>query len=387
MKLTKKLIESTPCPASGQVFLRDSEMQNFALRLTPNRKTFIFEKRIHGRNTRITIGPFGVLTVEQARTKALQYAAEVLSGGNPAEKITAQREEATLIDLIALYKEHHLPKKRSIRNDLGMIKNILSKWNNRKLSSITRKEIALLHATVGKTARYQANRVLALLRKMFNLAKIWGLYSGDNPATGIEKFREEKRERFIEEYELPRLFAAIAEEANIRVRRIILVALLTGVRRNEVFSMRWEDINFISKTWKISKTKNGQPHLLPLPAPVISMLSQLSRQSDNPFVFPSIKGEGHVVNIKRAWNRIRQRARLEDVRFHDLRRTCGSWMANQGIPLQVIGKVLNHSQISTTEIYARLILDPQRKALEGNAERMLAIGTAHTTSHGINTAC
>ena len=240
--------------------------------------------------------------------------------------------------------------------------------------------MVLLHATVGKRAPYQANRVLALLRKMFNLAKIWGLFSGDNPVTGIEKFKEEKRERFVEEYELPRLFAAIAEEVNVRVQKIIMISLLTGARRTEVLSMRWEDLNFSARTWRIGKTKNGQPHLLPIPAPVISILSQLPRESHNPYVFPSVTGEGHVVNIKRAWNRIRRKARLEDVRFHDLRRTCGSWMANQGVPLQVIGKVLNHAQINTTEIYARLILDPQRKALDGNAERMLAIGKHETVS-------
>jgi integrase len=218
---------------------------------------------------------------------------------------------------------------------------------------------------------------------MFNLARDWGLYAGENPAMRIPLFTEESRDRFVQPEELPRLFQAIDEEPDVSVRSVFLTALLTGARRGEVLAMRWEDVNLARAVWRIPHTKAGRPHLLPLPQAVVSILRRVPRREDASYVFIGHNGTGHLQNMKRAWNRIRRKAGIEDVRFHDLRRTIGSWLAGSGENLHLIAKVLNHHDVSTTAIYARLNLDPVRQALERNAEKMLE-AAAQTNLAGRN---
>jgi len=221
---------------------------------------------------------------------------------------------------------------------------------------------------------------------MFNLAQDWGLYAGENPATRIQMFREDSRDRFVQPEELHRLFQAIAEEADPSVRAVLLTALLTGARRTEVLTMRWDEVSLTRAEWRIPDTKGGRPHLLPLPHALVATFRSLPRVDGNPYVFPGQSGSGHLQNMKRAWDRIRLAAGIHDVRFHDLRRTVGSWLAGSGESLHLIGKVLNHRDVSTTAIYARLNLDPVRQALERNAEKMLSAATPQRTPAVMRTA-
>ena len=370
-RLTKQVIDETPFPSAGQVFVRDTELPGFALRVTKGRKSFVLEKRIRGRMRRLTIGPYGPLTVDQARKLANTHMGAIAHGDDPAQVRQDRLHEPTFGDLTEQYLERHAPRKRSARDDRGMLDTHLMDFRARKLSDLSRNDVARLHAKIGATAPYRANRLVALLRKMFNLARDWGLYLGENPATRIQFFREESRDRFVQPEELPRLFQAIVEEPNVYVRTILLTALLTGARRSEVLTMRWDDVSLTRAEWRIPQTKAGRPHLLPLPNPLVVMLQSLPRTEAVPYVFPGQNGAGHLQNIKRAWDRIRLKAGMQDVRFHDLRRTVGSWLAGSGESLPLIGKVLNHSDVSTTAIYARLSLDPVRQALERNASKML----------------
>ncbi len=252
-----------------------------------------------------------------------------------------------------------------------MLTTHLTVFRTRRLTDLNRNDVARLHAQVGETAPYRANRLVALLRKMFNLARDWGLSVGENPATRIQIFREESRDRFVQPEELPRLFRAIAEESDPSVRAVVLTALLTGARRTEVLTMRWDEVSLTRAEWRIPHTKAGRPHLLPLPHALVVLLRSLSRVEGNPYVFVGQHGVGHLHDMKRAWDRIRMRAGIHDVRFHDLRRTVGSWLAASGESLHLIGKVLNHRDVSTTAIYARLNLNPVRQALERQATKML----------------
>jgi integrase len=373
VKLTKRLIDGTPYPTEGQCFLRDAELPGFAVRLSPGAKTFILEKRIHGRMRRITIGPYGPLTLDQARERALALSHEINDGHDPADARQAKCKELTFGELAELYLARHAPRKRTASNDRNMLNRYFAVWQHRRLSSLARKDVALLHSCIGETAPYAANRVVALVRKMFNLAHLWGVYTGENPATSIELFSEERRDRFVQPQELPKLFEALQEEPNPYLKTAFLVALLTGARRSEILSMRWEHVDTQQAVWRIPHTKANRPHYLPLPQPVLALLEGLPRLQDNHYVFPGRDGTGHLVNIAKAWTRIRSRANLPDVRIHDLRRTLGSWLAASGASLVLIGNALNHTQVSTTAIYARMNLDPVRVALEANAQRMLAL--------------
>ena len=370
-RLTKQIIDETSFPSAGQVFVRDEELPGFALRVTKGRKSFILEKRIRGRMRRLTIGPYGPLTVDQARKLAATHVGAIAQGDDPAQIRQDRLHEPTFGELTAQYLERHAPRKRSARDDQAMLTTHLAVFRTRKLTDINRNDVARLHAQVGEMAPYRANRLVALLRKMFNLARDWGLYAGENPATRIQMFREEARDRFVQPEELPRLFQAIAEEADPSIRGVLLTALLTGARRSEVLTMRWDEVSLTRAEWRIPHTKAGRPHLLPVPHALVAMLRSLPMVEGNPYVFVGQNGAGHLHDMKRAWDRIRVKAEIRDVRFHDLRRTVGSWLAASGENLHLIGKVLNHRDVSTTAIYARLNLTPVRQALERNAAKML----------------
>lgn len=378
-RLTKQLIDETPFPAAGQVFVRDTPLRGFALRVTQGRKSFILEKRIRGRMRRLTLGPYGPLTVDQARKLAAMHVGAIAQGDDPAQVRQDRLHEPTFGDLTAQYLERHAPRKRSGRDDQGMLTSHLAVFRTRKLTDLNRNDVARLHAQVGETAPYRANRLVALLRKMFNLARDWGLHAGENPATRIQMFSEESRDRFVQPEELPRLFQAIAEEAGPAVRAVVLTALLTGARRTEVLTMRWDEVSLTRAEWRIPQTKAGRPHLLPLPHALVATLRSLSRVEGNPYVFVGQHGVGHLHDMKRAWERIRMKAGIRDVRLHDLRRTVGSWLAGSGESMPLIGTVLNHRDVSTTAIYARLNLDPVRQALERNASRMLEAAACQRT--------
>lgn len=298
VRITKKVIDGIKRPKKGQFFLRDIELLGFGVRFTPGSTSFILEKRIKGRMRRISLGPYGGLTLEDAQNKAKRMIGEIADGKDPAEDRLEQKREPTFGDLIEAYKERHLPRKKSAKNDELQIGAHLDGWKNRKLSAITRREVSRLHSDLGeKSGPYAANRVVALLRKMFNLGQIWGMFKGENPGTGIGMFPEKKRERFVHPDELPRLMEALKGEENFYIRAAFLVCLFTGARKGEVLSMRWEDVDLAQGIWRIPETKAGRSHLVPLPAPVVELLRNLPLVHNNPYVFSGRKGNQWSISI------------------------------------------------------------------------------------------
>ena len=277
---------------------------------------------------------------------------KILKGENPARDRKEKLHAATFGELASLYLKNQTPRKKSIHHDQSMLNNHLARWQHRKLSSIRRVDVVTLHNYIGESARYAANRTVTLLRRMFNLAKMWDVYSGENPAKGIELFPEEKRDRFVQPVEMPKLWEAMKAEPNEYIQKAFLLSLFTGARRGEILAMEWAHLTLDTPepVWRIPMTKAGRAHTLPLPAPVVALLRSIPRMHESPYVFPSHRGSGHLVNISKAWKRIRERAGLQDVRIHDLRRTVGSMLKAAGEDLTLIGKVLNHKELSTTAI-------------------------------------
>jgi integrase len=210
---------------------------------------------------------------------------------------------------------------------------------------------------------------------MFELGRHWGFVpeNATNPARGIDKFKEHKRDRWVTPEELPRLAAAITQDPNLYVRAAVWLYLLTGVRKTELLKARWEDVNFVRCELRLLETKAGRTHYIPLSPPALALLRALPRQEGNPYLLPGAKSGHHLVNIAKSWRRVRKVAGVEDVRLHDLRRTVGSWLAQAGNSLPLIGRVLNHTDPKTTAVYARLGDDPARKALADHAQRIAAI--------------
>jgi integrase len=381
-KLTKKMIDAAVYEGDvlkgERCVLWDADLSGFGLRIYPTgKKSFILNYRHNGRMRLITIGQYGAITLEQARNEAKKHHVGIIQGNDPLEERQRERAGDTVRDLCTAYIDRHAVNKKSGAEYKRRIEqHIIPAWGKLKASVIRRADVTALHSKIGKNnGPYEANRVLALVSSMFSKAEIWGILEegAPNPARGVEKFPEVKRDRFLQSDELPRFFSALAEEPNDTIRDYILMSLLTGARQANVLAMRWNQINFERAEWRIPETKNGTPQTVTLTSEAVTIL-QTRRGYDTVWVFPGDGKTGHLVEPKNCWKRVLDRAGLSDLRIHDLRRTLGSWQAKTGASLSIIGKSLNHKNTSTTAIYARLDLDPVRESVERATAAMLSAG-------------
>ena len=288
----------------------------------------------------------------------------------------------TVADLCKTYLEQHAKRhKKTWKGDESrMNHHIIPALGRRKLADVKREDVAALHRRIGDAAPYQANRVVELISSLFEYAMTEGYLSEDhsNPARRVKSLPEQKRDRWVTEQELPRLAKAIDEEGNPYARTAIWLYLLTGLRKNELLNARWDDVNFDRAELRIedhkTRARTGKPHYVPLSAPALALLRELPRLGDNPYLFPSDrKADAPLYDLRKPWDRIRTKAGVQDVRTHDLRRTVGSWLAQSGNTLHLIGKILNHSNERTTAIYARFGQDHVRAALDQHAEKLMGV--------------
>lgn len=377
INFTKAAINVLPLPDLGKrVTYHDTKVSGLQLRVTSNGiKTFSLFRRIKsGTAERITLGRYPDMTIEQARMQAAEMNLSIANGANPAEVKRGRKAELTFSDLFSEYLERHSkPRKKTWQEDVQKYEAYLAKpLGTKKLSTIDRRQVASIHSNVTKMGHdITANRVLALISSVFGWAISAGLWES-NPALGIRRNKERSRDRFIQGDELPRFFQALSSENNETIRDYVLLSLLTGARRSNVLSMRWEDINFDRAEWRIAETKNGTPQTVTLSPEAIEVLRNRIPAEAAIFVFPGIGKQGHLAEPKKGWQRILDRAGISNLRIHDLRRTLGSWQAKQGASLAIIGKSLNHKNQSTTAIYARLDLDPVRDSVNSATNAMLA---------------
>lgn len=380
INFTKAALDALPRPAKGQrTAYHDVKTNGLQIRVTSTGvKTFCIFRRVkNGNPERVTLGRYPDMSIEQARKNAARINALIAEGINPNSDVRALKTETTLQKLFDEFLKRRRNRrgaylsektKRSYRYDFSLY---LSKWGNRQLSRFKDTDFAKLHSEVGKEHPTTANRVIALASSLFGYAAERKLFKGTNPAQGIKKFPETKRDRFLQSDELPAFFKALTEEPNDTLRDYFFISLLTGARRSNVLEMQWKEIHFDRAEWRIPTTKNGEPQTVTLTPEAIEILR--ARQDCNPvWVFPGTGATGHLVEPKKAWNRVLGRAGIPDLRIHDLRRTLGSWQAKTGASLVIVGKSLNHKSPATTAIYARLDLDPVRESMERATGAMLA---------------
>ena len=377
MKLTKSVIDKIRHEKNGGQDIRwDSEIAGFGLRVYPSgRKKFVLSYRAKGRKHIMQIGPYGVLTVDQARDRARRFLVNILDGGDPMADRRLQRTGVTVADLCNEYMERHAKvHKKSWQDDERDIRlHVKPSIGGLPVQSIQRSDIAALHQRMGQTAKVRANRTLALLSKMFELAKLWGYLDegAANPARRIQKYKETSRDRWIKPEELPALAQAIDKEENVLYRYYFWLLILTGARKSELLKAKWEDLDLPSMKIKIPDTKAGGARYIPVTGAVLAVLNQIPRFEGNPHIFPGRGKDGHIHNVEKPWSRIRKDAKLPDVRLHDLRRTVGSMLAQGGNSLHLIGRVLGHANQSTTAIYSRFGEDHVRQALDEHGRRLL----------------
>lgn len=379
-KLTVDRIKALRYPAQQdrrRTVLWDNELPGFGVRVYPTgRKVYVLSYRFRGRKRLMALGPSTVLSLPEARERARRKLVEAIDGRDPLEVRALERNAPTVARLRERYVEHAKVHKRSWKKDQSRIERHLKAWDTFQVAAITRHDVETLHARIGATAPYEANRVLALVKHMLTLAQQWGTVPAawTNPARGIEHFHEDKRERWLQPDEVKRLKAAIDDEPNVHVRGVLWLYLLTGARRSELLAAKWEHIETDAggnRALVLPKTKSGRAHRIPLSAPALELLEGLPRVDGNPHIFPGKRSGSPLVNIAKNWERVRKAAKLQDVRLHDLRRTVGSWLAQSGKSLHLVGRVLNHSDPSVTQVYARLGDDSLREALEGLGKQIM----------------
>jgi integrase len=377
-------IKSLEKPAKGNVITWDDEARGLGIRITAGgARSFVFDYRVKGTGQarRMVIGRFPNWTAAAARTEAKRLRSLVDVGQDPLGGFEALREAPTMAALCDRFEREFLPRKRpatseSYKRALKLhVRPHFGKFA--KVADVHFTDVDKLHAKVTKDGSpYQANRVVAVLSKLFSMAIKWQMIA-TNPAKGIEKNPESKRKRYLSGEELARLMDALAS-SDRQFADIIRLLVMTGARKGEVLAMRWADIDIARGIWTKpgSTTKQKTDHVVSLSAPMLALLTDTHTQNHE-FVFPSDGKTGHVVSIKRAWAALLKAAGIAphpqygNLRIHDLRHSFASRLVSSGSSLELIGALLGHSNPATTARYAHLFQDPQRAAVEKDSASVM----------------
>lgn len=438
VRLSKRVVEA----AQPGECISDSEVRGFRMMVSPSgARRFVAAYRVgsKGRSSMKALGIYPTLTVEQARDVAREVLRLARSRVDPhgVEKATREAEEAarnapTMADLAKVYLEDYAVSQAlrpsTVRDARSLSAKALAVIGKVKVEDVGITDIRKLHGDVrtagiaaGTKGNYQANRLLAILSKMFSLAIERG-WRTDNPCKGIRKFPEDQRWRNLSEAEVGRLLRACDDyeaghrlvspddapqtierktaplpvtERSVTDREAadaIRLLLFTGARLQEALKAEWSQFDLEAGLWEkpSAHTKTKRQHRLELEGPALDLLRAMAeRKTHAVYLFPGSterrrrlapidiqtgqpKGIAPRSDLKRPWQFISTLAKLEGVRLHDLRRTTASFMLSGGATLATVGKALGHTQASTTARYATLSASVQREGLADAGRRMVA---------------
>ncbi|WP_114966374.1 tyrosine-type recombinase/integrase [Alkalilacustris brevis] len=395
VRLTEKVLREA-IPAEGRDYqIFDDDIRGFAVCVyRGGGRAFTFDYRFAGRQRRMTFARWPEWSVTAARERARELRREVDLGHDPLAERDQIRTAPRVQDLIDSYIREHVSRLSELNaadQKSMMAKLVAPHWGRKLVTEITKADVEKLLAGIAegrarphkarpnnrarklqppKPTPVRANRVGEALRKMFNLAIEWGMRA-DNPANGFHRRIENPRERFLNKDEIDRLAAALDRDPDQRAAGIIRICMLTGARVGEVRQARFEQFNLELGIWSkpASATKQRRIHRVPISEDVAAIVRQrqLLVPKGSPWLFPGDVPGQPVREIRRFWIRIRKTAQIEDVRIHDLRHTFASLLVSGGASLEMIGKLLGHSQMQTTQRYAHLLDAPLRAGLDAVA--------------------
>ena len=378
--ISRRTVEALPVGEREMVYW-DHELSGFGLRVYPSgTKVYLVQTRSGGKSRRVTIGRHGVLSAEQARRKAAQFIASIKAGEEPVRTQSPPDAGPTIAEVADRYMKEHVAVRckpstaRACRCTLD--RYLLPVFGARQLGSIGREEVAALQYRLHKTP-IMANRVVDMLSRLFNMAEAWGLGAeAGNPCRFVQKYKERSCERFLSEEEFRRLGRVLDEvEAEGKVSASAVAAIrllmLTGCRRGEIVTLRWEDVDLEAGELRLRDAKTG-PRQVALSPAEVRVLSAIPRVVDNPWVIAGRKPGTRLGNLNASWLVVRARADLEDVRLHDLRHSFASRALALGESLTMIGKLLGHRKVQTTARYAHLAQDSVKASAARVAESLKA---------------
>lgn len=368
MKLTKRVVEGLG-PEPREYVVWDQEVPNFGVRVSPKGiRCYMVKYRAGGQQRRTRLGRHGSITVDDGRKRAKEILGLVARGEDPGQRLAERRQSPTVADLAERFmSEHVLPRRKpkTAKDYRLCIRRIVdSSLGPKRVCDLEARHLIEFHSSMVQTPCL-ANRTLAVLSKMLNMAEKWGLRPRrSNPCGDVEKYNERERNRFLESGEYRRLWETLAElEAERPAMRPALNAIrllvLTGCRLSEIQTLRWEHVRETALELPDGKTGARRVPLCPA---AIAVLGSIERLPDNPYVITGTRPGQHLTDLERPWRRIRARAGLDEVRIHDLRHSFASAAVANGESLPMIGKLLGHKQVQNTARYAHLADDPVHAA-------------------------
>ncbi|HQT03355.1 MAG TPA: tyrosine-type recombinase/integrase [Thiotrichales bacterium] len=365
--LTQTFVDSVVCESNkSKIDYFDTKLNGLLLKVLPsgkknyylrfkNERGVVVEKRLSNMDA-------SVIKLAEARTMAQTILSQIAVGDNPFEAIAELKRVPTIESFIM---DSYLPfvkgYKRSWNTDWSLIKNhILPAFGDKHMDELTKRDvIAFIGRYRATHAAASVNRILILLRYIFNCATRWDTVGvKSNPTTGIPLLEENnKNERYLSQDEAKRLFEAVQRSDNKMMQYIIPMLILTGTRKREVLDAKWSEFDFERRIWRIGMSKSGKARHVPMSDGVIKLLQSVPRIEDCEWVFANPKTKLPFDNVFCSWDTARKRAGLADVRIHDLRHSFASFLVNGGRSLYEVQKILGHTQIKTTQRYAHLAND------------------------------
>ena len=358
-RLTKTVVESLPYTTSGQAFYRDDDLKGFGVRVGSMSKVYFAESKLNNRTVRVTIGKHGIFTSEQARTQARVILGQIATGINP--NVAARVERVKRITLEDAFKDFLLARKNlsplTIRDYQRCVEKQFGDWRSKQLTDITKDMVERRHRILGENSPSQANRSMRFLRSLLNFAM--GRYedaSGnsilpDNAVRRISQtrawYRLPRRQTVIKAHQLGGWFRAVLDEQNCSVskntglRDYLLLLILTGLRREEGASLKWENVDLAGGTLTVCNTKNHEDHTLPLSDFLLELLKQRKNTTEGEYVFPGDGRTGYINEPRKFMNKVIAATGIEFT-LHDLRRTFITVAESLDIPAYALKRLLNH---------------------------------------------
>jgi integrase len=361
LTLTDRYIASIKA-GTARVEYIDEKVPGLALRVTPNgAKSWTVRYRHRGRLRRVTLGSVSVISLAKARERVRDLLHDASKGVDVATEKQAGRRAQTIGELANLYiAKLAKPRKRSWKADDNLLRHkVLPKWRRRAIADIRRADVRQLVEGVAEAgAPIVANRVAALLSKLFAFALDRDLVEA-SPATRIPRPGQEKqRDRVLTETELRTLWSTFSG-LDVPMEAFYKLRLLTAQRGGEVTGMRWQDVDLDAgwSTIPAASVKNKLAHRVPLNASAASLIATVLATSpkDAVYVLEGARGKRQQAEAAATFT-------VDDFRGHDLRRTAASMMASGGIPRLTISKILNHVERTVTAVYDRHSYDPEKRA-------------------------
>ncbi len=383
-KMSARWVDRVPLPKSGREEHFDVNTPGLGLRVSfTGKKIWFAQYRVRGerRVRKLTLGPYPSMAYGTAREEAQKALQAAKKGSDPATEKQEEKQAPTFKALALNYLERHAKvKKKSWREDERVINHdLLQRWGSKKAAEIRKLDvIRLLDEIFERKAPIQANRVLALVRKIYNFGIGRDLVD-TNPCLQVKRVSPERqRDRVLTEEEIKEVWEAFSKQDPI-IGGMFKLRLITAQRGAEVQSMRWEDLDLVNAWWTIPPTvsKNKRSHRVPLTAPALAILKNLKMQKRSGtglWVFPSPTRKGKpMANVQKAAKRVRDLSGVSFV-LHDLRRTAATQMASMGTYRLVVGMVLNHAEPGVTAVYDRHGYDKEKRdALDAWASKLMEI--------------